>query len=569
MLKNCLQCAENFEITHEDLEFYNKVSTVIADKKYSLPPPTLCPDCRRQRRFASRNERSLYKRKCDLCEKSVISVFPEKSEYTVYCFECYYSDKWDALSYGKAYDFSKTFFEQFNALEKSFPHFALFQDGTSENCEYTNFGASNKSCYLMLGAYCEEVYYSHSILKSKCSMDCHKMLSCELCYECVDCNGCYNLFFSQDCNDSRDSYFLKDCRQCSDCFCSTGLRNAQFVFENTQLTKEEYKKRIQEMKFTNESIKEWEEKRDTLSQTIPKKYIHGISNENVTGDYVDNSKNLKNCFDCFAIEDCSYCDFCGMQSKDLYDSSYGGLGSELCYEVNGVTTFNRCKFIFYGRNLSDCEYSKYCTASENLFGCIGLAHKKYCILNKQYTKEEYEKIVSRIIESMGVAGRAHSASAETKRGSGSAGPSESEPTNKQYGEYFAIKDGIFAYNETVAYEYYPLKKEEALKKGYRWKEEEIQDKTARDEFTRDAISCTECGRNFRIIAQAAKLYQQWNFPIPEKCPQCRHAKRFNQRNPRQLWKRNCSQCKAEIVTSYAPDRPEKVACEKCYLKEMY
>jgi hypothetical protein len=29
-----------------------------------------------------------------------------------------------------------------------------------------------------------------------------------------------------------------------------------------------------------------------------------------------------------------------------------------------------------------------------------LKNKSYCILNKQYTKEEYEKLVSKIIEKM-------------------------------------------------------------------------------------------------------------------------------------------------------------------------
>ena len=34
------------------------------------------------------------------------------------------------------------------------------------------------------------------------------------------------------------------------------------------------------------------------------------------------------------------------------------------------------------------------------FGCVGFKHKQYCILNKQYTKEEYEKLVQKIIKQM-------------------------------------------------------------------------------------------------------------------------------------------------------------------------
>ena len=36
----------------------------------------------------------------------------------------------------------------------------------------------------------------------------------------------------------------------------------------------------------------------------------------------------------------------------------------------------------------------------NLFGCIGLRNKSYCIFNKQYTKDEYETTVANIITHM-------------------------------------------------------------------------------------------------------------------------------------------------------------------------
>ncbi|MEI8091823.1 MAG: hypothetical protein WCG98_06500 [bacterium] len=32
------------------------------------------------------------------------------------------------------------------------------------------------------------------------------------------------------------------------------------------------------------------------------------------------------------------------------------------------------------------------------FGCVGLKNKEYCILNTQYTQQEYEQIVPEIID---------------------------------------------------------------------------------------------------------------------------------------------------------------------------
>jgi len=63
--KNCKICSAKFDITDKDLEFYEKISPVFNSEKYLIPSPTLCPDCRHQRRLSFRNERNLYKRKCD------------------------------------------------------------------------------------------------------------------------------------------------------------------------------------------------------------------------------------------------------------------------------------------------------------------------------------------------------------------------------------------------------------------------------------------------------------------------------------------------------------------------
>ncbi|MBU1911075.1 hypothetical protein KKG16_01530 [Patescibacteria group bacterium] len=117
----CTQCGSSFEITEDDLTFYEQVSPVFPsttirtgnDKKYLIPPPKCCPDCRQQRRLAMCNEQNLYNSSCDLCKKEMISQFQPNQTFPVYCRDCWHSDKWDTLSYGRDYDFSKPFFEQF------------------------------------------------------------------------------------------------------------------------------------------------------------------------------------------------------------------------------------------------------------------------------------------------------------------------------------------------------------------------------------------------------------------------------------------------------------------------
>jgi len=70
-----------------------------------------------------------------------------------------------------------------------------------------------------------------------------------------------------------------------------------------------------------------------------------------------------------------------------------------------------------------------------------------------------------------------------------------------------------------------------------------------------------------------------NLPLPRLCPNCRHYQRLAQRNPLKLWHRQCmckkenhehnGKCEVEFETSYAPERPEIIYCERCYQQEVY
>jgi predicted metalloendopeptidase len=47
----------------------------------------------------------------------------------------------------------------------------------------------------------------------------------------------------------------------------------------------------------------------------------------------------------------------------------------------------------------------------------------------------------------------------------------------KYGEFFPSELSPFCYNETIAQEYFPLTKEQAIKQGYKWKEREERNYT--------------------------------------------------------------------------------------------
>src|SRR3989339_1775037 len=108
MKKICKNCKKDFEIEKKDLDFYARVDS---------PTPNYCPECRAQRRLAFRNERTLYKRNCDLCQKGIISLYPTNTSFPVYCHDCWWGDSWDAKNFGMDYNPSKTFFGQFTQLQ--------------------------------------------------------------------------------------------------------------------------------------------------------------------------------------------------------------------------------------------------------------------------------------------------------------------------------------------------------------------------------------------------------------------------------------------------------------------
>ena len=111
--KTCKISGKPFAIFQSDVDFYEKISPTINGKRFLIPTPTLCPEERQRRRLVFRNERKLYKRTCDFSGKEIISIYSPDKQCRVYDQTIWRSDKRDPMDYGREYDFSKSFFENF------------------------------------------------------------------------------------------------------------------------------------------------------------------------------------------------------------------------------------------------------------------------------------------------------------------------------------------------------------------------------------------------------------------------------------------------------------------------
>lgn len=291
------------------------------------------------------------------------------------------------------------------------------------------------------------------------------------------------------------------------------------------------------------------------------KAVHGHNIENCSGDYLVNCKDTHASFDCEDVESGKYLYQVVTGAKNDYDIYQYGLNLRESYECS--IAGNNCYHILLTHNAhincADVIYCWFIQSSKNCFGCFNVHHKQYCILNKQYTREEYEQLMPRVIEHMRRMG--------------------------EWGELFPMTFSPFGYNKTTAQMYYPLTKEQASARGIAWSDYESPPPDVSkvipakllpdsiDEIPDDvlhwAIRCESTGKPFRITPQELRFYRKMQLPLPRRSWFQRHLDRFHLRNPRRFWNRTCAKCGREIQTTYAPERPEIVFCEECYLSTVY
>lgn len=591
--KSCQNCNSKFTIEPEDFKFY---------KKIDVPEPTFCPECRMRRRMAWRKEGpSFYQRRCKATKKDLVSIYNPNGPVKVYDQKYWFSDKWDPMDYEQKYDFEKTFLKQFKRLLHNVPQPATINDDAVRS-DYCNDCNWIKGCYLLTNSgKAENLVFCNRTVTAKDCLDTFVNNKVELCYETTYCGNSYKLFFSDHCDNCVESWFLYDCRNCEHCFGCTNLRHKKYYIFNQSYSKENYYKKLKEFKLG--SFKKVREKKEEFRKMCLKsihRFAYIVKSTNSTGNEIVNSKNCQYCFDvqdCEDLKNVNWAGF-GFPLKDSYDCGPGMAAIELAYEaINTGLGGVKNKFVHTSWRNHHIEYSYYCQNSEYLFGCVGLRFKQYCILNKQYTKEEFNKLVPKIKQHM----------------------DEMPYTDKQgnvyrYGEFFPAELSLFNYDETIAQEIFPLSKKEIEEQGYvnfqrlknkheiTMKAEKLPDdiREVDNSILDEIIECAntesdQClGSNaFRFIPQELKFYKNNRLPLPRFCPVCRHGKRTKSRNSMRLQKKQCmcggkkdvtktytnqniphqshkpsQSCPNTFQTAYSPNRPEIVYCEECYQREV-
>jgi len=548
----CQNCKNSFNIEPDDFSFYEKMK---------VPAPNVCPDCRFKMRAMWRNEMSLYSgRECGLCKKSIVSMYNPKSPYTIYCYDCFYSEKWNSKDYATEYDKTMPFFDQLKDFMVKVPKINLgisTGDGENINSEYTNMTSGCKDCYLVFNTSpAEELLYSRGVRNGRNSSDIYFGVGFENCYECINVQESANVFWGQNVAGCVDSYFILNGSGLTNCFGCVNLRNKSYCWFNEQLSSEEYSSRLKEIRGSFNKFKEEFKKFKEFSKKLPRRENNNLKTYDSVGDYLTECKNVFNSFEISKSENCRHV-FFSKSIKDSLGTIGYGTNSEKLLEVVATGHSSNVIGSYWNENCNDTMYSFDLRNCNHCIGCDGLKNGQYSIFNKEYSKDEYEILKNHIINELTNIG-IH----------GLIMPPELSP---------------FAYNETIGQDNFPLTKEEAIKLGFRWeddiqitkgketlKPEQIPDhiNDVESNLTKEVLVCVECDRNYKITDQELLFYKKMLLPVPRECFFCRHKNRLLRRGKIQFFIRECSNCNKEVHTNLDNDTAPILYCEKCYQQEV-
>ncbi|MDD2870799.1 MAG: hypothetical protein PHS49_02315 [Candidatus Gracilibacteria bacterium] len=377
-----------------------------------------------------------------------ISKYHKSDRINICSIEEYQKNRDDLLKKGFYYDYSKDFFSNYKKLFLSIDHECLFQAGLNDNTKFADTAVNVKNVYLSntvtIGS--ENVYYSvlvrinsKNIFNSLFVVD-----NSEIVYFSKGINKSFKIFYSSFIKNSSDIWFSTNLTGCSNCLFCDNLENVSYYIKNKKYEKEEYFK-------TKEILLSDKSKFLEYYNNLNNKGINHNST-NVIGNNIIESDNIENGYFVFNTKNSKNLMYTGSTTggENWYDFAFGGEGNldiyGVCSSGFGCSKVYLSRFIssgstniYYSSNIESCSY---------LFGCIGLKNKSYCIFNKQFEKEEWEKEVCKIFAQM--------------------------DSDGILGDFFPGDLNPSYFNDTVAGLLGEFSREDVLNKGYLWRDEEIK-----------------------------------------------------------------------------------------------
>ncbi|EKE26116.1 MAG: hypothetical protein ACD_4C00428G0001 [uncultured bacterium (gcode 4)] len=468
-----------------------KYESIIKEKRKNTPFRVFLKE------IASRYNLNLYKR------DTMITPYNPDFKWKLVNLEEFENLRLDYDKLWKDYDFNIDFWENYRLLAGNihYPAFALWW--VNENSNYGYNILNVKNWYLCFEVcFCENVAYSANI-KDNCKNVFNSLMvwdNSENIYQSVWIYKSYNVFYSNFIFDSNNIWFSTNLIWCNECLFCNDLQNQSYCIKNKNYSKDEYIKLKNEIFSAKKVFLELYKKLQlNNSQLISKnsswKFI--IKSDNVENwNFIYNVNNGRNVMFAWTIEwnvnffDAASCwsprgnDYYWVISAWAWDNYF--CSTDIIWWTN----------IYYSYYLENCSFC---------LGCIWLKNKTYCILNKEYSKEEWYEIADKIFAQM----------------------------DKGWilWDFFPWDLNPFYFNDTVAYLLDDsFTKEEVIKDWHLWRDEKIKadisewvevieaknlDITNYDESILEKVILDSDWNYYRIIKMEYDFLKKYNLPLPE------------------------------------------------------
>jgi len=405
-----------------------------------------------------------------------------------------------------------SFMNDLQLLFRTNPLPNLHQSIGADNSDYTDWAWNVKNCYLsFIISMSENVLYSFSTKTHITNVISSVAVrsNCNNIFDSFYVTNSSNVFFSRSIHNSYNTWFCENMTWCQNCILCHDLENISYCIRNKQYSVEDYNKLSQEIVLNKEKFKNY------------KSDLHGslanVKSEWSIGNWLFSTNKLTNGLICASIESGNNVFMTWWESlKTNYFDVFCWGRWDYCYGTLHAANFVDhiyCSALIY--NSSSIFYSYYLDNCSFCLWCVWLKNKSYCILNKQYTKEERYAKVDEIFTQM-----------ERKW---------------QLWEFFPATMNPFYFNDTAAYLIDPsFTKEEVTKLWYLRRDEPIKvdipewaitvQSSELDQFESldeqwnwrlDETVCKrvildENGDAYRIIPMELEFLQKHGLPLPRK-----------------------------------------------------
>lgn len=313
-----------------------------------------------------------------------VNCFPDTPRIQLVSLDIFEAER------GSVYDISwNTFFDTLQSLFRQHPFPHIHHIGDNENSLYSSMIYGAKNSYLST-----EVIFSSNVCYSIWIKDNSDMVidsanvvgNNSNIYMSNTVRNSFNVFYSQWIVSSNDIWFSYNLQWCSHCIACHWLENAHYYIHNKAHTKEWFEEYIQKFLAQKSKFPDW---------FVNHAWKVCINSDPLWGIGIIDSKNIDNAYFTSRLEYGRNIFFVWGWDKNqyIYDTAIAGVpyGSHM-YGVVGASweqyycsmEITTSQNIYYSFFLEGCSFC---------LGCIWLKNKQFCILNKQYTKDErYEKV---------------------------------------------------------------------------------------------------------------------------------------------------------------------------------